>query len=135
MLDPLIQLALVSVLSFSSQWVAWKMRIPAITFLLVAGLIIGPIGGLVDPDRLLGETLKPIIALAVAIILFEGSLQLRFKEIREVRRTVFHVCVVGAGVSWFLLAYLGHYIGGLSWPVAATFAGLLIVTGQLSPPI
>ena len=97
--------------------------------LLGAGLVVGPFTGLVDPHVLLGDTLRPIIGLAVAIILFEGSLQLKFKEIREVRQTVLHVVFVGAGVSWFLLAYAGHFIGGLSWPVAATFAGLLIVTG------
>lgn len=129
MLSLTTQFALISALSFASQWFAWKLRIPAIIFLLVAGLIVGPFTGLIDPQALLGESLRPIIGLAVAIILFEGSLHLRFKDIREVRRTVLHVVVVGASVSWFLLAYAGYYVGGLEWPVAATFAGLLVVTG------
>lgn len=129
MLSPLLQLALFSILSFGAQWAAWRLRIPAITFLLIAGLIVGPITGLIDPDVLLGETFRPFIGLAVAIILFEGSLQLKFQEIREVRRTMLHVVIVGAAVSWFLLSHAAYYIGGLSWPVAATFAGLLIVTG------
>ena len=129
MVTPLLQIAVIAIASFAAQWIAWKMRIPAIVFLLIFGFAVGPVTGLVEPNALFGDLLQPFIGVAVAIILFEGSLQLRLREIREVRRTVTHVVIAGATVGWGLMALAAHYIGGLSWPVACTFAGLLIVTG------
>lgn len=129
MLNPFIQIAAIAIASFAAQWIAWKIRIPAIVFLLIFGFLIGPVTGILHPAELFGDLLQPFIGLAVAIILFEGSLQLRLREIREVRRTVSHVVIAGATVGWGLMALAAHYIGGLSWPVACTFAGLLIVTG------
>ena len=37
--------------------------------------------GLLNLDRLLGDRLQPFVSLSVAVILFEGSLALRYKEI------------------------------------------------------
>jgi NhaP-type Na+/H+ or K+/H+ antiporter len=129
MLNPFIQIAIIALASFCAQWIAWKLRIPAIVFLLALGFFVGPITHMVDPNALFGDLLQPFVGLAVAIILFEGSMQLRLREIREVRRTVTHVVIAGATIGWGLMALAAHYIGGLSWPVACTFAGLLVVTG------
>lgn len=129
MLNPFLQIATIAAASFAAQWIAWKLRIPAIVFLLVLGFVVGPVTGMVDPDALFGELLQPLVGVAVAIILFESSLQLRLREIREVRRIVTHVVIAGVTVGWGLISLAAHYIGGLSWPVACTFAGLLVVTG------
>lgn len=129
LLNPFMQIAVISIASFAAQWIAWRVRIPAIVFLLVFGFLVGPATHLVQPTLLFGDLLQPVIGIAVAIILFEGSLQLRMREIREVRRTVTHVVVAGATIGWVLMSLAAHYIGGLSWPVALTFAGLLVVTG------
>lgn len=129
LLNPFMQIAIISIASFAAQWIAWRVRIPAIVFLLIFGFLVGPATHLVQPDLLFGDLLQPFIGIAVAIILFEGSLQLRLREIREVRRTVIHVVIAGATIGWGLMALAAHYIGGLSWAVATTFAGLLVVTG------
>jgi len=65
-------------IGFLAQWLAWRVKLPAILFLLLAGILLGPVTGLVNPDKLLGSLLFPIVSLAVALILFEGSLSLRF---------------------------------------------------------
>ena len=51
---------------------------PAILVLLVAGILAGPLLGLLDPQKLFGPLLIPLVSLSVAMILFEGSLTLRF---------------------------------------------------------
>lgn len=124
-----IQIVLIAVAGILAQWTAWKLRVPAIIFLLLFGFILGPVAGMVQPDHLMGDLLKPAIAAAVAIILFEGSLQLHFKELRETRRAVRDVILLGAPVGWLLITLAAHYIAGLEWAVAVTLGGILIVTG------
>lgn len=127
--NPLIQISLIGVLSIAAQWIGWRTRTPAIVFLLLLGFIFGSFAGLVQPDAFLGDLVKPLVAVAVAIILFEGSLNLNFKEIKEARPAIKQIVLVGAPLGWLLTSMGAYYIAGLSWPVAVTFGGLLIVTG------
>jgi len=115
--------------SFISQWTAWKTHVPAIVFLLVFGFVLGPITNVVQPEALMGDLLKPAVGAAVAIILFEGSLHLKFKDIREVQPTILRIILLGAPLGWFMISAAAHYVAGISWPVAMTLGGILIVTG------
>tara|TARA_B110000116_G_C16252727_1_gene322989 strand:- start:133 stop:369 length:237 start_codon:yes stop_codon:yes gene_type:complete len=72
----LITLAGIGLLGIACQWFAWWVRLPAILFLLLSGIVIGPGIGLLNPDELFGDLLFPIVSLSVAVILFEGSLTL-----------------------------------------------------------
>ena len=45
-----VQLAVVLVLGIASQWIAWRLRWPAILVLLLAGIAAGPGLSLIDPD-------------------------------------------------------------------------------------
>ena len=56
-----IGIVFVVFLGVVSQWIAWKLRLPAIVLLSIAGLIAGPGLGLVDPSAQLGELLRPRI--------------------------------------------------------------------------
>ncbi|MAM34419.1 MAG: sodium:proton exchanger [Micavibrio sp.] len=123
------QLATIAFFAIAAQWIGWRLKIPAIVFLLISGLLAGPIFGLITPEPLFGDLLQPAISLAVGLILFEGSLNLNFKEIRGARHAIRHFVIVGAPVAWALTAAACHYLAGLSWPVSLTFGGLLIVTG------
>ena len=71
-LSPVIAIALVGGLGVGSQWLAWRLRMPAIVLMLLAGIIIGPVLGVFDPARDIGPLMAPIIAIAVAIILYSG---------------------------------------------------------------
>lgn len=114
---------------FLAQWLAWRVKLPAILFLLLAGILLGPVARLLPPDRLLGPLLFPTVSLAVALILFEGSLTLRFSELREVGRAVRGLVSYGAIIAVFLLGVAAHYVAGLSWEVALLFGALTCVTG------
>ncbi|SDP33046.1 cation:proton antiporter [Halobacillus sp. SY10] len=125
----LLQLMLVGFLGVGSQWVAWRFRLPAIVVMSIAGLLAGPVLGLMNPEQDFGELYKPIISLAVAVILFEGSLNLDMKEVKGLGRPVFRIVTFGAFLSWILGSLAAHYVAGLSWAVAFTIGGLFIVTG------
>lgn len=89
------QLTSILVLGIGAQWLAWKLRLPSIILLLVAGFLAGPVFHWVDTDALLGELLFPVISLAVGLILFEGGLSLKLVELRKVGGVV--VCLVTLG--------------------------------------
>jgi NhaP-type Na+/H+ or K+/H+ antiporter len=77
----LIQIAGIFVLGILSQWIAWRIRLPSILILILVGLLAGPVSGWLHPEELFGEILLPCVSLSVAIILYEGGLNLRFREI------------------------------------------------------
>jgi NhaP-type Na+/H+ or K+/H+ antiporter len=114
---------------FLCQWLAWKVRLPAILFLLLAGILAGPVSGVLHPDRLLGDLLFPVVSLAVAVILFEGSLTLRFHELRGIGHAVRGLVTYGAVAALLMLAVAAHYLGGLGWELAFLFGALTCVTG------
>ena len=122
-------LSLVLLASILCQWLAWRVRLPAILFLLIAGLVAGPVAGWLNPDALLGDLLLPMVSLSVAIILFEGSLTLNFHEIREVSRVVQRMITIGALVTWVIVGVAAHWIMGFSWLISALFGAVVIVTG------
>lgn len=102
---------------------------PSIVFLLFAGVVLGPLTGLLDPDALLGDLLFPVVSSAVAIILFEGSLTLRREEITDTGPVLRRLLTFGVLITWAIIAAAAHAIGGLSWPLAILFGAILVVTG------
>ncbi len=124
-----VLLASIGVLSLVSQWLAWRLNLPAIVFLLVAGIVLGPGLGLLNPDALFGELLFPFVSLAVAVILFEGSLTLNREEIRGHGDVVRNMVSVGFLVTWVITALAARFLVGMSWPIAVLFGAIMVVTG------
>ncbi|HCE3306642.1 TPA: sodium:proton antiporter [Vibrio parahaemolyticus] len=122
-------LSAVGVIGLGCQWLAWRLRLPAILFLLLAGLIVGPFMQWLKPDEILGNLLFPLVSLAVAVILFEGSLTLNFKEIRGVSGSVWSIVSIGAIISWAATSVATHYFLDFTWELAMLFGSLTVVTG------
>ncbi len=122
-------LSAVGVIGLGCQWLAWRLRLPAILFLLLAGIVIGPFMQWLKPDEILGSLLFPLVSLAVAVILFEGSLTLNLKEIRGVSGTVWSIVSIGAIVSWAVTSAATHYFLDFTWELAMLFGSLTVVTG------
>lgn len=122
-------IAMVGMLGIGAQWLAWRTGWPAIVLMLAAGFLAGPILGLFDPEHAFGDLLDPMIAIGVALILFEGGLSLDFRELRHAGDGVWRLVIFGVPIAWVLGAVSAHSIGGLEWPVAILFAGILVVTG------
>ena len=119
----------VAVIGVFGQWLGWRLRIPAIIPLLVIGALLGPVSGLIRPSALLGDVMKPAIGMAVAIIVFEGGLNLNLRELRSAGTGVLRLVAVALPLNWMLGTLAGHYLGHLSWPVAVLFGSILVVTG------
>ena len=120
---------LIIALGIGAQWLAWRLRIPAIILLVAAGLTVGPALGWVKPSQDFGDTLQSIVALSVAIILFEGGLNLRWHEYREAGIDVIRLVSIGLLLTWAMSSVAARYIADLSWPIALIFGAIIVVTG------
>lgn len=124
-----IALSVIGVVATLCQWFAWWAKLPAIVFLLLAGLVLGPLTGYLDPNGLFGDLLFPIVSLSVAIILFEGSLTLKFDEIRHLQKVVRNLLTFGVVIIWLIIAVATHYLLKFSWELSLLFGALMVVTG------
>lgn len=111
------------------QWLAWRFRLPAIVLLAAAGLILGPVSGWIQPAQDFGEGLSAVTSLFVAIILFEGGLNLQFHELRETAQVTRRLTSIGVILAWGIGSVAAHYVGGLEWGIAALLGAILVVTG------
>ena len=141
------KIALIGILGIGAQWLAWKLQRPAIVLMAIAGLIFGPLIGWLlslnppaqlvgaldllrlDPINDFGDLYRPMIGLAVAIILFEGGMTLRFKDLGDARQAVIRMVLLASPIAWFLGTCAAHYIVGLAWDISAMVGGLFVVTG------
>lgn len=122
-------LGLIGFIGFLCQWFSAKVKLPAILFLLLSGILLGPIFSVFDPNVLFGDLLFPFISLSVAIILFEGALTLKRNELKGIGRPVRRMVSVGVIVNSGVMTFATHYLLGLSWSLSALFGALMVVTG------
>lgn len=127
--DVALKLAVVAAGGILAQWVAWRTRLPAIVLLLVGGFVLGPLTGWLDPATDFGAAYRPVVSIAVAIILFEGGLTLNVAEIRETSKAVRRLILLGGPLVWGMTALAAHFVAGLSWPTASVLGAILVVTG------
>ncbi|AIY12578.1 cation:proton antiporter [Cellulophaga baltica] len=139
----MVELAGIIVLGIIAQWVAWRLKLPAILPLILIGLLVGPIATLYTEDGLKliepiwngekglfpGESLYYFVSLAISIILFEGGLTLKRNEIKNVGPVITKLITLGSVVTFFGAGIAAHYIFGLNWQISFLFSALIIVTG------
>ncbi|WP_163336137.1 sodium:proton antiporter [Desulfopila sp. IMCC35008] len=111
------------------QWLAWRLKLPGIVFLLIAGILAGPVFGILAPEKIMGSFFFPFVSLSVALILFEGSLTLRFEEIRGLEKVVQRMVSIGMVVTWLITALSAHYAIKLSWEISLLFGAIAVVSG------
>nr|WP_136250688.1 sodium:proton antiporter [Ningiella ruwaisensis] len=129
MIDPTLALVSVGLLSIGCQFIAHKVKLPAILFLLVVGIVVGPTLGFFTADEVFGDLLFPIVSLAVAIILFEGALTLKFSDISGHGAMVRNLCSVGVFVTWAIVTPVSYYLLDIPLGLAALLGAIVTVTG------
>ncbi len=125
----LLGLAGIVALGVVAQWLAWRLRIPSILLLLTFGIVVGPVAGWLHPDDLFGALLPPLVSLAVAVILFEGGLSLKIRELRAIGGDLLRLTTLGALVTWLVSVTAAHFLLNFAWPLAAMIGAILVVTG------
>lgn len=140
----MLELAGIIILGILSQWVAWKLKIPAILPLILIGLLVGPIAATylsedgskwIEPvwngekGLFAGDYLYNFVSLAISIILFEGGLTLKRDEIKNLGPVISKLITLGSAVTFFGAGIVAHEIFNLNWELSFLFSALIIVTG------
>jgi len=127
--DPSLTIALALVAGMLAQSLARHLRIPGIVVLLAAGHVLGPdLLGIVRPETL-GATLPALVGFAVAVILFEGGMNLDLRRLRREAKSIRGLVTTGALVTAVGASLAAHWIVGWGWTPSILFGTLVIVTG------
>jgi len=112
-----------------AQILATYLKVPSIVFLLSFGILLGPdVLGWLRPS-LLGTGLEVIVALSVALILFEGGLNLEVRELSKVSGTLRNLVTIGTLITLIGAGTAAHWLSEFPWPIAFLYASLVVVTG------
>jgi NhaP-type Na+/H+ or K+/H+ antiporter len=125
----IIGLSAIVVSGVLAQWIAWKYRFPSILLLLIFGFVAGPVTGFIDPDSFFGDLLFPFVSISVALILFEGGMNLKFSELKVVGSLVRNLITAGILITWILTTLGAFYILNFSFLLSVLFGAILVVTG------
>jgi len=105
------------------------LKVPGIVFLLLFGVLLGPDGlSLVHP-QLLGDGLEVIVSLSVALILFEGGLNLQVRELSKISSSLRNLVTIGPIITLIGGGVAAHFLAEFPWPLAFLYASLVVVTG------
>lgn len=119
-----------------------RHKVSDVMVLLAAGVVAGPVLGIVDPS-VLAPALPYLAPIALAVVLFEGGLDLAWEDVRRHAGRALALSVVAwaftalavAGVASVLLG-MGPLLG-LLFGLAVAATGILVVVpllGQLKAP-
>jgi len=89
-----------------------KTGIPDIAFLMVLGVVIGPVFGIIQPEAVI-EIVPYFAALALIIIMFDGGYNLHIGNVLKTAHFAIVLVILGFAVSVGIVAAFGHY--GLGW--------------------
>ncbi len=138
------QIASIIILGILAQYLAWKVKVPAILPLILVGLFVGPLSIYWNEGEIWmkpifdantqeglfpGQSLFYFVSLSIGIILFEGGLTLKRSEIREVGTSILKLISLGSVITFVGAGLAAHYIMGLTLPISFLFSALIIVTG------
>ncbi len=141
----MVELAGIIILGIGAQWLSWKLKLPAILPLILLGLLVGPISTLWTPggekwlepiyDPVLGVGIFPekyffyFVSLSIGIILFEGGLTLKRKEIKGLGPVIIRLISLGSFVTFLGAGLTVYFLLDLNPNVAFLIGALIIVTG------
>jgi NhaP-type Na+/H+ or K+/H+ antiporter len=127
--NPALIVALALAVGVIAQSLARHLRVPGIVLLLAAGVALGPdVAGVIAPADL-GPALDILVGFAVAVILFDGGLNLNIRRMRSQAPAIQRLLTVGVVITAGGAALAAKAFMGWSWQPAILFGTLVIVTG------
>jgi len=127
--SPGLTVALALLAGVASQSISHHLRLPGIVILLAVGVALGPDGaGFVQPAAL-GAGLTTLIGFAVAVILFEGGMNLSLSRLQREQRPIRRLVTLGAVITAVGAGSLAYGVLHWDWRLALLFGSLMIVTG------
>lgn len=124
-----LQIVIAVLAGISAQVVAEYFQVPSIVFLLIFGILLGTDSLDVLHPHDLGVGLEVLVALSVAIILFEGGLNLELRELGKVSGSLRNLVTIGTLIALIGGGMAAHWLAEFPWSIAFLYASLVVVTG------
>ena len=124
-----LQIVIAVLAGISAQVVAEYAKVPSIVFLLLFGILLGGDSLDILHPHELGIGLEVLVALSVAIILFEGGLNLELRELGKVSNSLRNLVTIGTLITLVGGGMAAHWLAEFPWSIAFLYASLVVVTG------
>ncbi len=116
-------------IAVAAQLVATRLKFPSIIIWLLAGMLLGTFGLNIIQANLLEGALHTLIELGLAVILFEGGLNLNLKTLKDHGWTVGRLVLLAPIITMILGGAIVHTLVGLDWSISLLFGALIAVGG------
>ncbi|MDQ6997009.1 MAG: cation:proton antiporter, partial [Mariprofundus sp.] len=127
--NPTTTFIIAVVIATTAQMLASRFRFPPILLWLLAGMALGPFGLHLLQIEAIEPALHSLIELGLAIILFEGGLNLNLKALRENGWVVGRLVLIGPILTMLIGGMAAHLLTGMDWLLALLFGALVSVGG------
>ncbi|MDX8398080.1 MAG: cation:proton antiporter [Mariprofundaceae bacterium] len=127
--DPTVVFVIAVLIAVAAQLLSERMRMPPIFLWLLAGMGLGPFGLHILQSESIEPALHTLVELGLAIILFEGGMNLNFKALKEYHSTVARLILFGPLFTMLIGGVAAHFLVGLSWPIALLFGSIVSIGG------
>ena len=101
-----------------------KTGIPDVAFLMILGVIIGPVLGIIQAEAVI-QVVPYFAALALIIIMFDGGLNLDIKHIVKTAHYSFTLAIIGFILSVVIISLATHYILEWTWLESILLASIV----------
>jgi NhaP-type Na+/H+ or K+/H+ antiporter len=124
-----LQIIIVVLSGITAQVLAEFLKVPSIVFLLSLGILLGPDGFAILHPQQFGIGLEVIVALSVAIILFDGGFNLTFRDLGLVSGSLRNLITVGMLVTLIGGGIAAHWLAEFPLSISFLYSSLIVVTG------
>lgn len=119
----------VLVIGIFSHMLGKMLKIPSIVFLLTAGVILGPeVTGIIQAESF-GGGIELLVSFSVAIIVFDGGLDIDIRQIRKFHKGIINLVTTGVLITTLLTSAAAYYILDIPFNIALLFGALVSATG------
>ena len=101
-----------------------KTGIPDVAFLMILGVIIGPVFGIIQAEAVI-QVVPYFAALALIIIMFDGGLNLDIKHVIKTAHYSLTLALVGFILSVIIISVGAHYVLEWTWLESILLASIV----------
>ena len=127
--NPTTVFVIAVLIAVACQIASAKMKFPPIFLWLITGMALGPFGLHILHAELVGGALHTLIELGLAVILFEGGLNLNIKSLKEHGWVIGRLLIFGPLFTIAIGGAAAQMLTGISWPLALLFGAIIAVGG------
>jgi len=101
-----------------------KTGIPDVAFLMILGVIIGPVFGIIQAEAVI-QVVPYFAALALIIIMFDGGLNLDIKHVVKTAHYSVTLAIIGFILSVIIISVATHYVLEWTWLESILLASIV----------